>query len=426
MSWKIVLPHCKHGEKIFFAKTDVQSAFRVLPLKIRCIRWLVMKAVNPLNGQTCYFVEKCLPFGSSISCSHFQRFSNALKHIYQYKIGVGKTVTNYLDDFLFIAKLLRLCNQYVNTFLEVCSQIGVPIAENKTEWASLRIVFLGMLLDGSRWLISVPAEKVNKAVNMLQSIISKRSATIKELQGLTGLLNFLNRAVFPGQAFTRRMYAKFSGNKYAHLRQYHHVKVDKEFKEDCRVWLNFLSPSNILSISRPFINMSRTLLADNLGFRTDAAGGKLLGYGCICQKSWCYAKWETNFIQECEPSIEFLELFALCVEIFTWADRLSNKRILVFCDNQSVVEMINSTSSSCSKCMQLIRKLTLKSLKCNLRIFARHIMGKNNILPDLLSRMKIEKFKEIALPAGYGTEPSCPSPELWPLRSWWERMCTDK
>ena len=67
-----------------YAKTDAKSAFRLMPLSPRCYCWLVMKAVNPENGRMYYFVDKCLPFGVSISCSHFQHFSDGLKHIFDF------------------------------------------------------------------------------------------------------------------------------------------------------------------------------------------------------------------------------------------------------------------------------------------------------------------------------------------------------
>ena len=63
---------------IFMGKTDLSSAFRVLSLKVKCFKWLILKAVDPCDGKTKFFIEKCLLFGSSISCSHYQLFSNAL------------------------------------------------------------------------------------------------------------------------------------------------------------------------------------------------------------------------------------------------------------------------------------------------------------------------------------------------------------
>ena len=49
---------CADGkEPIYFAKTDIQSAFRILPLSIECIKWLVMKAENPATGKTVFHRE---------------------------------------------------------------------------------------------------------------------------------------------------------------------------------------------------------------------------------------------------------------------------------------------------------------------------------------------------------------------------------
>ena len=86
---------------VYLSKTNIKSAFRVLLLNKKCWCWLVMMAKNPLTGKWQFFVDKCLLFGSSISCSHFQRVSNALKLIVKTK--THSPLTNYLDDFLFYA-----------------------------------------------------------------------------------------------------------------------------------------------------------------------------------------------------------------------------------------------------------------------------------------------------------------------------------
>ena len=78
-----LLKQCKDGQPrvIYLGKTDLSSAFRVLPLKVSCFCWLVMMAQDPKDGKWKFFIDKCLPFGASISCSHYQRFSNSLRHI---------------------------------------------------------------------------------------------------------------------------------------------------------------------------------------------------------------------------------------------------------------------------------------------------------------------------------------------------------
>ena len=222
---------------IYSSKGDLESAFRVLPLNWGSWAWLIMMAQHPESGEWQFFVDKCLPFGSSISCAHFQRVSNGLRHIIEVK--TLSVVTNYLDDFFFIALTIIRCNHLIEQFICICHQICFPVSHEKTVWASEITVFLGVLLNGRDMLICLHAEKRIKAVEMLLYLKDKRKATVKELQVLCGYLNFLSKAIFPGRAFTRRMYAKYAGvvrnSPGSKLRQYHHVRLDYEFKLDCQV-----------------------------------------------------------------------------------------------------------------------------------------------------------------------------------------------
>ena len=193
---------------LFFAKTDLTLAFRQVPGHPSFYRWLCMKATNPDDGQTYYFVDKCLPFGAHISCALFQELSDALAHISQAIIkrdlGSCKTgLTNYLDDYLFIAIAQAICNVMVDKFIAICEEIGLPISAEKMEWADLLMIFLGILMDDCRKLLVIPEEKRCKAIYTIRTILVHKKATVKQLQCLMGLLNFLGRAVVPGRAFTR-------------------------------------------------------------------------------------------------------------------------------------------------------------------------------------------------------------------------------
>jgi hypothetical protein len=50
----------------------------------------------------------------------------------------------------------------MTTFIEVCSQLGVPIADDKTDGPSTRITYLGLLIDTEKMLIQIPEEKVQE------------------------------------------------------------------------------------------------------------------------------------------------------------------------------------------------------------------------------------------------------------------------
>ena len=108
-------------------------------------------------------MDKCLPFGASISCSHFQAFSDAIAHIVAFY--TSKKVTNYLDDFLFAALLKWLCDQQVHTFLEICKFINFPVNMDKTYWGDTHLTFLGLLIDTVCQIVCIPVNKIQKQQN---------------------------------------------------------------------------------------------------------------------------------------------------------------------------------------------------------------------------------------------------------------------
>ena len=138
----------REGASCYSRKSDMKSAFRNLCMRVKDFAWLLMKARNPENGKWYYFIDKCLPFGGSISCSHFQRFSNAIAFIM--KTRNGKKPINYLDDYLFAALRKILCDRFIKNFLDLCDLIGFPVALEKTEWGSTVVIFLGLLIDTAK------------------------------------------------------------------------------------------------------------------------------------------------------------------------------------------------------------------------------------------------------------------------------------
>ena len=91
------------GVGSLISRSDFQAALRNLGILKKQWRFLLMKAKNPIDKNWYLFIDKCLPFGSSASCKLFQEFSDCIAHLVKFRTGANKRVTNYLDDFLFIA-----------------------------------------------------------------------------------------------------------------------------------------------------------------------------------------------------------------------------------------------------------------------------------------------------------------------------------
>ena len=249
----------------------------------------------------------------------------------------------------------------------------------------------------------------------INEILTKKSGqiTLKQLQKICGFFNFLGRAVVPGRAFTRRLYA-YTNTCTGKLKPHHHLRLNAEMRKDLEVWQTFLQHPMVFAW--PFMDFGRYWHADEVSMFSDAAKHPKLGFGAICGNSWTYGVWG-DFIGSCNPSIEYLELFAVLVVILNWVHCYRNHRIVLFCDNQSVVAMINSTTSSCKNCLCLICKLVLHCMTQNVRVFAKYLSSRANLNADLLLRGKIAQFKK--LNPNCDLQPTEISSNLWPVEKLW-------
>jgi hypothetical protein len=142
------------GRHALLAKTDIQSAFRLLPIKPSDFELLGIKH----KGK--YFFDKCLPFGASISCSTFEKFSTFLEWCIKER-SKSSNIKHYLDDFLFGGKSLTAeCNDLLFQFFQLCRELNVPLAENKTIYPTTVITFLGLVLDSDDMAIKIPQDKL--------------------------------------------------------------------------------------------------------------------------------------------------------------------------------------------------------------------------------------------------------------------------
>ena len=340
---------------------------------------------SPIDNRWYYFVDKCLTFGSSISCAHFQAFSDAVAHIVAYL--TKKETVNYLDDFLFAALIKLICDQQVETFFEGMRGHQFSSITGKDMLVEHDYGVSGLLIDTIRQLVCIPKEKILRAQELINESLSKRKITLHRLQRLCEYLNFLCCAIVPGRAFTSCLYSYTSGN----LKPHHHIKITTEIKEDLSLWLKFLDHPTAYCHS--FMDF-RSYSVDEIDFYTDASKNFELGMGGVCQQSWMWMIWGDD-VAGLDPSIEYLELFALAAGVLAWISKFQNMRVCIFCDNMSVVHMVNNMSSKCKNCMVLIRLITLECMKQNVRLYAKHVRTHLNSAADALSRLEFAKFKRV-------------------------------
>ena len=159
----------------------------------------------------------------------------------------------------------------------------------------------------------------------------------------------------------------------------------------------------------------------DLNFTSDTSKNKEFGIGAVFGTKWIFGQWETGYIEKYDLSIEYLELFGLVAAILTWGNshQLCNTKVILYCDNSAVMEMVNNLTSKCKNCMYLLRLLALNNLVNNRTIYVRYISSKNNFLSDALSRLQFKHFWSLAL-ANINKSPDKITPLLWPPSKIWQ------
>ncbi|KAM9324247.1 LOW QUALITY PROTEIN: uncharacterized protein PAF06_000260 [Gastrophryne carolinensis] len=372
------------------AKTDIESAFRLLP---------VHPDSQYLLG--CYFeggffIDRCLPMGCSVSCAYFEAFSTFLEWVVKEKSGLS-AVTHYLDDFFCVGPAdSRVCDLLLSCMLSTFDSFGVPVASEKTEGPRTCMSFLGIEIDSQAGVCRLPLVKVRDLLQELQGALLVKKVTLRQLQSVLGKLNFACKVLPIGRVFSRLSLAT-AGIKEAH----HFIRLTGGLKEDLRMWVSFLSSFNGLVYWLDPVRENR-----EVGLFTDAAGST--GFGAYFAGRWCAAPWPERVRSSSDiRDLALLELFLVVVALALWGEDLQNKSVLFHSDNMAVVSAINAQTASSPPVVKLLRQLVLSCLQYNILFRAVHVPGVANGIASALSRFQMDRFRELA-PEACAEGEECP------------------
>ena len=254
---RLILPL---GPGTQLAKFDIESAYRLVMVHPDDRHLLGMKWKDQL------FVDTVPPFGLRSAPKVFTALADALQWILgQNRVPRG---IHYLDDFLLVgAPASQECQQALKVALQVCQQLGVPIAAHKTEGPGTLLVFLGIEIDTRAMEVRLPTEKLHRLQQEIEKWQYRRACTKRELLSLIGQLQHACCVVRPGRSFLRRMISLSSTVKEPHYR----VRLNREFRSDLQWWACFLPTWNGRSM------MTGILPTFHAGVLTSDASGS---WGC--------------------------------------------------------------------------------------------------------------------------------------------------
>ena len=295
-------------------------------------------------------------------------------------------VEHYLDDYITAgAANTGECQDNLDRMLRTCDEIGFSVNPKKLTQPSTEMVFTGILLDSSKREARISQDRLEDIITELRQWEAVKSAPKRKILSIIGKLHFICKVCRPGRAFLRRMIDTSKKAKFLH----HHIKLNAEFRADVKCWLQYLPEWNGVSL----FYEQQWLTSAELELYTDASDK---GYGCYFKGHWCQGHFPKIKLQSGECSINWRELFAVVMALSIWGSDFSYKRLLIHCDNQSVVHILQKGSSKSKAMMHLVRSLVFVCMKHNIDFKIEYINTHCNDIADALSRFENDKFYLLA------------------------------
>ena len=356
------------GPNCFLAKSDIQSAFRLIPVSPDDYPRLGFVFKNK------YYFDRCLAQGYSSSCQIFERFSSSLEWILKNKFGV-KHCLHVLDDFLFIGHTFEECKNYLTAWETLCSMINVPLAKDKTVGPSQELVFLGIHLSTINMMAKLPDDKLQCYNEKLENLLHVRTVKLSTMQSVIGCLQFATNVVLPGKAFVRRLIDTVIGIS----KPFHYVTITPEARADIRMWHLFFKFHN----GKTLFLSTKKENSLTLNMYSDASK---MACAATFNSDWFVIEFPSEWQKK---NIAFLEFYPIVVAIQIFGIKMANRYVNFHCDNKAIVQVINKQSCKDGEIMKLTRQMVLTAMQYNIKFSASHVPGKFNNLADALSRLQV-------------------------------------
>lgn len=114
-------------------------------------------------------------------------------------------VLHYLDDFILFGPSGEPQCKNLELTLQICSELGVPVAEGEAVGPTTVLTYLWMELDTTQLELRLLKDKLLRAQGIIARWRHRRGCTKQKLLFLIGLLQHTCRVEWSGRSFLRRM-----------------------------------------------------------------------------------------------------------------------------------------------------------------------------------------------------------------------------
>ena len=360
------------GRGAMIAKTDIEAAYRLLPIHNDDKHLLGML----WEGRV--YIDTALPFGLRSAPLIFTALADGLEWVLQQR-GVSY-VAHYLDDFITVGPPSSdQCHRNQTILFDTCKELGVPLAPHKSVGPTTCLVFLGIEIDSRAMELRLPQDKLQALKELLKEWQLKTVCSKEQLESLLGHLNHACSVVKPGRSFISRLISLLSEAKKKHRNI---SRMNVQARSDIRWWHAFVESWNGVSILRHV-----KLTAPDHEVWSDASGS--WGAGAFWTSEWFQLQW---FPPLSDQQIAIKEFIPIVLASALWGDQWQGTTVRANCDNEAVVAVINSGYSREPFISHLLRCIFFFSAKYEFTLTAAHVPGRLNTLADAISRNNASYF----------------------------------
>jgi hypothetical protein len=322
------------------------------------------------------FCDTVLSMGLKNAAAICQRVTNAIAFM-MFKVGIA--ILNYLDDLAGVETTDKAWFAFY-CLRQVLKESGLEESKDKACTPSEIMIFLGILFNSRTMTMEVTEDRLQEIKLLVVCWLNKTNATLRELQSLIGKLNFVAACVRPGRIFINRLL-----NWLRSINEFHphkEIEIPSYVRQDLLWWEKFLSQYNGISIML-YEDWSKP---DEI-FSTDSC---LSGCGGFFNGRFFHSEFSEQ-IKRRELDIGMLELITVIVALKLWGIYFRGKRIIVYCDNLSVCQILNTGRSRSEGFQNGLREVCYLTAINECEIKAVHLSSEENRIADSLSRWHLGK-----------------------------------
>ena len=274
----------------------------------------------------------------------------------------------YLDDLIFVADTYAQASAQYAIVKELFRTLGLPDAVEKSQPPAQEVRWLGVNISVIEGTLSIPHNKLEEVISVVDRHIQKRSISRKQLQSIIGKLLHIAKCVRPARLFVSRLLKKLRGAPR------YYINVTAEMRADLRWFQQFAKKWNGVSFMMTMVP-TREIVADAC----------LTGIGAASDRQ----AYTLDVADPSDPIHNSSEIeavnVAVAVETFIGEeDRGSCVR--VFCDNMAAVHVFQSGCGKNPVILHAARAVWMVQALYQVHIIFSHIPGSHNELAIVLSR----------------------------------------